>query len=313
VTPRSPNPFTSLPSGLPSSFDLGSDLEAVLAGPGIVNDPFHYLAAVTPLPAVQLDGSDATRPTSGRRLDYIMVSQTILDLGPAAEVYDSADEGLPGGLWKEGSTPPKNASQLASDHLLVFADVTVPGSSSCSTNSDCDDGLACNGTETCANGSCAPGAPVDCSSLTDPCNTGVCVEPGSCERQAVRDGTSCGDGLVCNGEETCSSGSCIPGTGPSCDDGNACTTDTCSEPDGCSNSWVACSTFADGCCPPGCEASDPDCGAACGDGVCEGNGEDCRTCPQDCPCKGKDCAKACCGDGVCEGENARQCPVDCGG
>jgi len=51
----------------------------------------------------------------------------------------------------------------------------------------------------------------------------------------------------------------------------------------------------------------------CGDGVCEGGGENCFSCPVDCRCTGKSCSKSCCGDGVCERENSRSCPADCGG
>lgn len=130
--PRSPNPFTELPAGLPSAFVLGDDIAAELAGPGIVNDPFHYILdnisdGVQVLGALQLDGSDATRPTSGRRLDYVMVSSQFAPDTPA-EVYDSADEGLVGGLPKFGAPPQPNASADASDHLPVFTDILVPGS-----------------------------------------------------------------------------------------------------------------------------------------------------------------------------------------
>jgi hypothetical protein len=52
----------------------------------------------------------------------------------------------------------------------------------------------------------------------------------------------------------------------------------------------------------------------CGNGVCEGNGEDCFSCPSDCRCGGGGNCRACCGDGVCggPGENANNCPIDCG-
>lgn len=128
--PRTPNPFDALPSGLPASFSLGADLQAILAGPGLENDPFFYLVdaaglAAEPLFALQLDGSDATRPASGRRLDYIFVSSW-LAVSAVGEVYDSADEGLPNGLPKFGSPPPVAASTDASDHFLVFADLSLP-------------------------------------------------------------------------------------------------------------------------------------------------------------------------------------------
>lgn len=123
--PRTPNPFTSLPAGLPSPFVLGTDLLAELGTQGIPNDPFFLLDDLSPLPALQLDGSDATRPSSGRRLDYIFVSPVLL--GPAAaEVYDSLDEGLGSGLPKSGSPLAPETSADASGHHLVFADLLVP-------------------------------------------------------------------------------------------------------------------------------------------------------------------------------------------
>ncbi|MCB9519266.1 MAG: putative metal-binding motif-containing protein, partial [Myxococcales bacterium] len=42
----------------------------------------------------------------------------------------------------------------------------------------------------------------------------------------------CADGLFCNGAETCVAGACQPGAAPDCDDGVACTLDSCSEDDG---------------------------------------------------------------------------------
>jgi hypothetical protein len=130
--PRSPNPFTSEPSGLPISFKLGQDLNQKLNGEGIPNDPFDNLkfssqCYVEAMDALQLDGSAVTRYASNRRLDYIFLSQLLLDMNPLAEVYDSEDEGLPGGLPKYGDPPSPNASANASDHFLVFADIHVPG------------------------------------------------------------------------------------------------------------------------------------------------------------------------------------------
>lgn len=125
TVPGSPDPFTSLPSGLPSSYDLGADLEAELAGPGIANNPFYYLEPSSSVAAFQLDGSDVTRPASGRRLDYIFLSPSLLGGSPEAEVYDSNDEGLPGGLPKFGAPLSVSTSEDASGHLLVFSDMAV--------------------------------------------------------------------------------------------------------------------------------------------------------------------------------------------
>jgi hypothetical protein len=170
----------------------------------------------------------------------------------------------------------------------------------CSSDGDCDDGLYCNGLETCVDGRCQPGA--------DPCpgqfcdeDTDICVE--------CLDSSHCDDGQFCNGSETCIDGACVTDLVPCGGPGEVCDEDN------------------DRCVP--CD----------NDGVCE-QGEDCSTCPNDCiggqasgtcgDCfKGKcdgvcnpkkegpdctDCAPTyCCGDGVCEGdEDSFNCEVDCG-
>ncbi len=79
----------------------------------------------------------------------------------------------------------------------------VPTFPSCSSDLDCDDGLTCNGAETC-----------------DPLNGCVAGTPLSCD-----------DGVFCNGEEICTEGSgCQAGPPVVCDDGVECTADFC-DPD----------------------------------------------------------------------------------
>jgi hypothetical protein len=47
---------------------------------------------------------------------------------------------------------------------------------------------------------------------------------------------ACSDDLFCNGEERCVSGACVPGTAPSCDDGDPCSADVCDDTsDGCTH------------------------------------------------------------------------------
>lgn len=62
----------------------------------------------------------------------------------------------------------------------------------------------------------------------------VLALPSVCTQDA-----DCSDGLICNGAETCVSGSCVNGIAPSCNDGIACTVDSCSE------SMGGCNTTAD--------------------------------------------------------------------
>jgi endonuclease/exonuclease/phosphatase family metal-dependent hydrolase len=124
----SPVRFTAVPAGLPVSFSFGADIVAQLSQ-GLPNDPFSFLTRqdglkMGVLSARQKDGSLATRHVSGRRIDYILASQSLL--GAPAEIYDSRDEGLPGGLPKLGAPLPPTASIDAADHLPVFADLVLP-------------------------------------------------------------------------------------------------------------------------------------------------------------------------------------------
>lgn len=152
----------------------------------------------------------------------------------------------------------------------------------CSSDAECDDGLYCNGAETCTAGVCQSGSPVVCD-----------------------------DGLFCNGIETCNEGTatCDPGTPVTCDDGNACTTDTCNiSTDACESVIDVFPCDGNGICEAGedCNNSDDCIGgqageAVCGNNVCEtADGEDCFNCPQDCNSRtgGKPANRYCCGDTI---------------
>lgn len=95
-------------------------------------------------------------------------------------------------------------------------------------NADCDDGLYCNGVETCSNGNCVAGTPPNC-------NDGISCTVDSCDEtnnvcKHVANNAACNDGQYCNGSEVCNlTQGCKPGTAPNCSDGVACTTDTCNE------------------------------------------------------------------------------------
>jgi len=96
-------------------------------------------------------------------------------------------------------------------------------------DSKCDDGLWCNGAETCdPTKGCQPGTAPDCSDGID-CTIDSCNEDADeCEHSA--DDSKCDDGLWCNGAETCDPAKgCQPGTAPDCSDGIDCTIDSCNE------------------------------------------------------------------------------------
>lgn len=147
---------------------------------------------------------------------------------------------------------------------LAAVNYVKPSEPECVSNADCGDGLYCNGAETCLAGFCQSGTPIDCSNLSDQCNTGVCDEIADiCIAQPKPNGTSCDDGLYCNIGETCQAGKCAGGTAQNCDDGELCTNDSCDENSkSCLNTWPACG-ISDGCCGPECSSiNDADCSSA---------------------------------------------------
>ncbi|KAA6183725.1 hypothetical protein F2Q65_14900 [Thiohalocapsa marina] len=123
--PLTPTAFTEIPTDLPEAFDTGADIETLLSSTGLINDPFTPVTDwAAMLDAKQVDDNYATRPDSGRRLDYLFASANIAALG--AQVYDCADESLMLGLPLVGDPLEATVCPAASDHLPVFADLTVP-------------------------------------------------------------------------------------------------------------------------------------------------------------------------------------------
>jgi len=180
------------------------------------------------------------------------------------------------------------------------------------------DGAGCGAGRSCCSGVCggpACGTALACDDGNE-CTSDACLDgdtcAAACRAAPLADGTPCSGGLCCSG--VCAMPAC--GADADCDDGDACTGDACVSADtcgaSCSSTPMSCGLL-DGCCGLACDGStDPDCPfTVCGNGTCEGNGEDCFSCPEDCRCSGKNCAKSCCGDGVCSGEHAQQCAIDC--
>ncbi len=114
----------------------------------------------------------------------------------------------------------------------------------------CDDGLFCNGADTCSGGTCAAHAGNPCAGgpeCADTCNEAAdncfdpagtaCTSDGNVCTNDQCNGTGacthpnntapCNDGLFCNGSDTCSGGTCTH-TGNPCTGGPECA-DTCNE------------------------------------------------------------------------------------
>lgn len=122
---------------------------------------------------------------------------------------------------------------------FVVDDVQVRAvTETCAADAECDDGLFCNGVETCVGQGCSSGTPVLCSDGVS-CTTDVCDEAtDTCV--APPNDALCSDLSVCNGVETCGPTGCSAGTPLNCNDNNACTTDSCNAATGCATTPVTC-------------------------------------------------------------------------
>jgi len=167
--------------------------------------------------------------------------------------------------------------------------VAAPG---CTVNADCDDGLFCNGAESCD-------LALGCQAGADPCPGQSCDEAGDfCFTTPA-----CNTNGVCDPGEDCNScaADCVSGTAlpPSCGNG------VC-EPfnrENCKRCPQDCAGTKDGpfCCGNGEDGANP---VGCADMRCTTGGFMCS----DAPVPG-----SCCGDLLCEGiESSANCAVDCG-
>lgn len=166
----------------------------------------------------------------------------------------------------------------------------------------CDDGLFCNGAETCQGGVCAPGTPPCsggqvCSESLDLCQPGPCSEtkvcvggptPGAvctgnnnCGTGGLCRFADCHDGLHCNGEEICVSGVCQAGENP-CGVGAICgerqcsqgsTIDICITDEDCAGGLGTCSWIGPVCLLGRCcnDSTEPTCSRRPLGGLCSGS------------------------------------------
>jgi len=93
-----------------------------------------------------------------------------------------------------------------------------PGSSdTCPPDAPLPDQTSC-----CVDGVCSAGTTPDCSGHEDQCNTGVCASLGSDKFKCLKDsspheGASCNaDSDGCTVADSCSAGTCAPGSAPDC-------------------------------------------------------------------------------------------------
>lgn len=128
--------------------------------------------------------------------------QAIVDLTPfIGKTIDIRIEGVTGSGYQ---------GDLAIDDVGITAASEI----SCAGDADCDDGVFCNGIETCSTTlGCQPG--------NDPCLGSYCDEVNDVCYECETD-SECDDGIFCNGTEICVDGVCQssndPCSGQDCDE-----------------------------------------------------------------------------------------------
>ncbi len=91
----------------------------------------------------------------------------------------------------------------------------------------CDDGDKCTQNDLCKADKCSAGPAVDCDDK-NACTTDGCQPASGCNAPVnVADGSPCDDAEICTNKDICVAGKCA-GIKLNCDDGNSCTTDSCS-------------------------------------------------------------------------------------
>ncbi|MDC0668309.1 MYXO-CTERM sorting domain-containing protein [Nannocystis radixulma] len=130
----------------------------------------------------------------------------------------------------------------------------------CQEDADCADDDMCNGAETCEEGTCTAGTPLDCGD-GNVCTDDTC-DPGSgCVNS--NNVAPCEDADMCTENTVCADGVCGGGNALDCADDDVCTENTCDPGSGCGNAPI------DGCCK-----TDGDCAA---DQICNVDSNTCES------------------------------------
>ena len=203
----------------------------------------------------------------------------------------------------------------ASDQGIAGQDIGAVGvaePSGCSSDGECDDGLWCNGAETCDAGACVAGTAVVCDDGVA-CTTDFCDEDAdACD--ATGDDGLCDNGLFCDGAETCDLAlGCQVGTAVTCDDGVGCTSDFCDESADACDATADHSACDDGLYCDGAEVCDPILGCQEGTAPCD-DGVDCTidTCDEGADSCGATANDAYCDNGAyCDGAETCDLTLGC--
>src|SRR5262245_36881132 len=178
-------------------------------------------------------GSSATCPA-----DVLAASGTLCR--PAAGVCDVAESctgtspACPADVLASASTvcrPPASPCDIA--ETCTGSSTACPADAKAPNGTSCSDGNACNGVETCQNGTCNAGTPLVCND-GNPCTDDSCDAATGC---VFNNNTApCSDGVACT-NDLCTNGVCVSTS--SCPVGQTCnhTTGSCEVPAGGYTLW----------------------------------------------------------------------------
>ncbi len=115
---------------------------------------------------------------------------------------------LTGSAFDIEAPGPDRDSGAGLANALAAGEILTPPE--CTVSQDCEDGLFCNGVESCQAGVCVSGAAPLCTTPTPICDetADACV--------ACVSASDCTNGLFCDGSETCRVGVCVSGELPIC-------------------------------------------------------------------------------------------------
>jgi predicted outer membrane repeat protein len=156
-------------------------------------------------------------------------------LSPGSPCIDAGDnDALPVGITRDLDGGPRFVDDPVTPDTgrPPGSAIVDPGAfeyqASCAVVADCDDGLYCNGVEACVGGRCTPGAAPLCDDYVA-CTRDSCRESDhACFHEP--DDARCDNGVFCDEQESCDVLlACIAGMPVRCDDGVACTVDSCDE------------------------------------------------------------------------------------
>ena len=207
-----------------------------------------------------------------------------------------------------------------SDNNVCTDDYCDPseGCVSVVNSAPCNDEDQCTIADSCVDGMCQPGQPVNCDDANS-CTTDSCLPQVGCTHS--NNNLPCDDNDPCSTSDSCSGGVCLGVGFKDCDDDNPCTTDFCNPMVGCdhTNSTAPCDdddvcTIGDVCALGKCQSGNPfscDDGNPCTLDTCDPQ-QGCVQENQDGAC---DDLNECtigdqCVNGACLGEGALGCDDD---